>query len=270
MDVGRSCFKKWFRFFAPEKRNPTPGPPRAAIALGTPRPLTRVRWYVAPEGAKVFPVPHCWGSSAFYDDEQAAEWDIGEYPYEQEYDKGRTPVGATGQRYCGKESDFTGPKPWTNKIASPDRNANGLPKCCCNAPAGCGAIVLTNIGTTCACCPGKSPDSFRVHTTAPGYPFDGLEMDCPLFASSPCEWDGELVDTPTTNFTNDFGSDALFPGTLSGGFSYRDDSTGRLLFHGQVTFFTTLTCTPFYFREYIPIYDQFDNPTGDYAIMEVV
>lgn len=265
MDVGRSCFKKWFQFFEPDPIPlPRPGV-GGAFGLTTPRPLTLVRWYVAPPGAEPFPEGTIWGSSAFLDDAEKAQWQIGEYPYFQKYDKGATPVGIDGKSFCGKIEDFTEPAKWPSNELPLRRNAANydLPTCCGGERNW--SFVLAPIPPLCARCDGKIPLSYRVRIDAVGYPFDGLVVVVLETTANPdCQWHGSLTVGPHV-VAMGLGWDPPSSPLFFGGFTWSLIGSPTAIWSAFNNPFTTQSCDPFGFAETMPILDSGLHPTGDYA-----
>lgn len=90
---------------------------------------SKVTWYFAPKGAKVFPFAHRF-SSEIYDPVHWFNNGAGEVAEagRQPWSNGKLPGPFKGHTYCGDASWFLNGAPRT---AFPlDRNAAGLPTCC--------------------------------------------------------------------------------------------------------------------------------------------
>lgn len=145
VDVARSCHITRFVFFEsrrPRTRAALPNVPvrRAAIAWfgSTPR-QTRVRWYFAPEGAKPLPFGTIWASTIWLDVREVCDTRIGEQRRTRKdvWNNGASPVGATGQHFCGRQEDFQAAKTWNPQAPFLPRGPSGLPICCNPILRGC-------------------------------------------------------------------------------------------------------------------------------------
>lgn len=173
----------------------------AAIAFGPPNPpLTKIRWYFAAARAKPFPGT-IWASALYLDPGERADCPIGVDPFAPtRWDRGNTPLGAAGQKFCGKLEDFQAPGVYVPGKPPNPRARSGLPLCCTTnltaaiaftsaVPIGGalalvytpfqgtrGPLVLTAYNTL-ACSNSVIGVRMRVTISAPGQPFDGAVVD---------------------------------------------------------------------------------------------
>jgi len=115
-----------------------------------------IRWYFAVPGAKCLPFPTLWGSSDFCDLNEQCEANIGEIPrfnaHTQfqgdipfwpmpEWNNGAAPQGATGQKFCGTQTQFQTAAPWSTSLPFVTLGPTGLPTCC--VPLANASLVLS-------------------------------------------------------------------------------------------------------------------------------
>jgi hypothetical protein len=135
VDMAHSAFEVDMVFFRPAVPRPATEVTTHKAAIGffaATAPKTRVRWYFCPPNAKPLPFPTIFASTDWSDIYELAEQDIGEVPRagNARWSNGATPIGATGQHYCGQASDFQVPKVWNPDAAVLPRGPSGLPLCC--------------------------------------------------------------------------------------------------------------------------------------------
>lgn len=166
MDYLRSCYSTTWRWNADDPHTST------------------VRWYFAPPGAHLFPVPHRFGSGN-YSRQVPAESPFGEQVFQpRAYDGGSTPGGVHGTNFCGNLLDY---QQGTEVLASPIGSRSDGQPVCCDGP----------VGVTVPCCPGVSlPATMYVRfsggTGAAAAALDGVVV--PVLFNGSNAW----VSAPTT------------------------------------------------------------------------
>lgn len=91
-----------------------PPSPASGAAIGffaATAPLTRVRWYFAPPGAKPLPHGTIFAGDDWDSDEERCVVEYGELPFapDRKWNRGTPPPGVTGQAACGDADDFLHP-----------------------------------------------------------------------------------------------------------------------------------------------------------------
>lgn len=124
MDYIRSCYKSNMRLYSDRPDVLTPG-----------------RWYFSPEGAKVIPFQHKFGSSSWLPNGRDDSVPLGEVGARGAWTNGRCPPQFDGTHFCGQQSA------WQNGILYADRpglpaDPFGFPLCCKSASAGGGFLAF--------------------------------------------------------------------------------------------------------------------------------
>lgn len=138
IDVGRTSRTSWFQFFDPPvplSAAELPSQPATSAAIGFfvgTAPLTRVRWYFAPEGARPLPGGTIFAGTDHNTLAENCEVVYGERPgfENRRWNNGKAPAGATGKEFCGTSFDFLHPQRWRSDLPCVQRGASGLLVCC--------------------------------------------------------------------------------------------------------------------------------------------
>lgn len=127
MDYIRSCYKSSMRLYSDR-----------------PDVLTTGRWYFSPEGAKVIPFQHKFGSSSWLPNGRDDSVPLGEVGARGAWTNGICPPQFDGSHFCGERSA------WQNGILYADRpglaaDPFGFPLCCHSASGGGGFVAFNGM-----------------------------------------------------------------------------------------------------------------------------